>query len=124
MGQLQLATELIESQFSQELAATLTRDGARVGEATTRLAEFTRYAATQWNIVIARETARKRVTLVIPKEPRDLGIAPAAGTSAVLFVTGQLVELWKAQDWVSHIRLIRERMDEFVQGASEEMADR
>lgn len=42
----------------------------------------------------------------MPEEPRLLGVAPATGEAAVVFVAWERLEIWRAEDWLTHVRSV------------------
>ena len=123
-GQLQIAPEAPETSAAKRMIASLGTSPAEPNDASTRWADFARFAATQWPTKFLVESGRKRVTLVLPKESRNLDLVPGQGTSVVLFVSGSIVEIWKGPEWVAHMRRLRAHLDELVGEATDELDER
>lgn len=123
-GQLQIAPEPMETAFAQQLTAALESAPADASEASAPWMDFARFAATRWPITFVCEQGRKRMTFVLPKEARDLGLVPGSGSSAVVFVSGNVVEVWKGPDWVAHLRQLRRELDAVTDNAADALAQR
>ena len=66
----------------------------------------------------------KRFTIVLPKEARDLGLAPSAGSTAVIFAAGGLLEIWRASSWLEHIHKAHAELPTIIEAAADEIERR
>jgi hypothetical protein len=124
-GQLQLSREpLYSAALHQKLTAELTASPLAVAESADRVASLVRFMAATWPVTLSVEPLRERVTFVIPKAPRDLGIVPAIGESIIVFVTGDIVEMWKRDHWLAYIAATRQRLADLADNAIPDLSRR
>jgi hypothetical protein len=71
--------------------------------------EYLRFSATRWEVTLLREQSRYSLTL--PEEPRKLDLVPSTGSRAAIFVAGEIIELWKAEKWLDHVRELGSDLD-------------
>lgn len=64
--------------------------------------DLARFLATAWSIPVFVE--KNRYTMTLPDPARRLGVLPNAGDKAVVFATGEVLEVWPATDWVEYVR--------------------
>lgn len=122
-GQLQIAPEALARIVGDKLTAALRETPARVDEANDEWTEFARYAASRWPMTISRDPNRARWELVLPSEVRAIGVVEAE-TFAVLFVCGNIFEVWKKEEWAAHAKLLRAKFDHLTEVAEDEIANR
>lgn len=72
---------------------------------------YVRHRATYWMVRAAAEAAGTKTASVVarysfqmPEEARSAGYAPRSGEGAVIFVLGELFEIWRATEWRKHVR--------------------
>jgi hypothetical protein len=65
-----------------------------------------------------------RYEFTLPEAARKLEIAPSRGDKAVVFATGEILEVWHVREWLEHVRAISGRLDELGERAIEAMEDR
>lgn len=118
-GQMQLAAREPEASFRRQLSVSLSERSALSDEATTEWAKFARFAAALWNVTIVFDSQPARVAITLPKESRDLALAPNAGETAVVFGMGEILEVWNGPAWeaftqkvASEVALFRSRAEE------------
>jgi UDP-2,3-diacylglucosamine pyrophosphatase LpxH len=61
------------------------------------------------------------MSMVLPREARQLGVVPGDRDSVVLFVFGNIFEVWKTDQWVSHLRAVRRDLDAIAEQISEDL---
>lgn len=71
--------------------------------------EYLRFSATRWEVTLLREQSRYSLTL--PEEPRKLDLVPSTGGRAAIFVAGEIMELWRAEKWLDHVRELASDLD-------------
>jgi hypothetical protein len=71
--------------------------------------EYLRFSATRWEVTLLREQSRYSLTL--PEEPRKLDLVPSTGSRAAIFVAGEIMELWRAEKWLDHVRELASDLD-------------
>ena len=98
--------QILAKQWFDERFETLNRHLAMTPplpeEAGAAWLPFVRSMATHWPCRLGSEAGR--YTLTLPEEARLLGVAPAAEEAAVVFGLGDLLEIWRRDDWVAHVR--------------------
>jgi len=97
---------------------------AKIEETVSALVDATRYLATAWHVSFSYDPARSRYTLVLPEEARLLGIVPKEGEGAVIFATGEILEIWPATAWVGHVRKIGLEIPKYIDQALTDLDDR
>jgi hypothetical protein len=65
-----------------------------------------------------------RFTFTLPEGARKLDIAPARGEKAVVFIAGEILEVWHAGKWVEHIRRLIATLDDLEESALESLDER
>ena len=123
-GELQISPHIAHRDVVSKLAEALKHQPPRSDEASTSWVDFARYNATQWPLKFQPEQGRKRMALVFPKDARDLGVAPAEGMTAAIFSAGEILEVWKADAWVSHCRESGMKLSQLAAQAMEALAER
>jgi hypothetical protein len=99
-GQLQIVPKDADSDFVKTLSSDLVTSPPLVTEVNNPWLAFARYTATRWPVSCTLESTGDRVTFQLPKECRDLDLVPGERESAVIFVTGAILELWKPKKWI------------------------
>lgn len=102
-GQFQIAIRSLGSEVVASLEASLRATPAHAEESSSSWARFARFTSMTWELTCSFEEGTGRFSLVLPKEPRDLGILPESG-QIVVFAAGAVVELWKPAEWLEHGR--------------------
>ncbi|MBI4663623.1 MAG: hypothetical protein HY735_32885 [Verrucomicrobia bacterium] len=108
----QLSTESITQQLRRHAS---TADES--GKAT--VVPVARYLANAVGLTFARE--QNRASVVMPRELRDLGVAPASGQHAVVFVYGSRLEIWRADEWRSHVRAADGKILDLIEDSADEL---
>ena len=80
-----------------------------------------RYFATGWNITVSYETVRERFAITLPEEARLLKIVPEEKQVAVVFATGNIFEIWPADDWRTYARSVGLKLTAVTEQADREM---
>lgn len=88
-----------------------------------RIVEYARYAAATWPVPISWEAKARRYTLTLPEGARKLKLAPNRGERAVVFAAGEVLEVWRADEWVAYIRTLARDLDEVRDSAIDQLAD-
>ncbi len=83
---------------------------------------YSRFLASSWPLTIRAEKSRFSFTL--PEDPRKLGLVPEANERAVVFGLGGLLEIWKADEWLKHVRSVAPEIEALHHRALEELAER
>jgi hypothetical protein len=109
-----LAPEEGQKPAFEKISASLTIAPPTEDEVSSPKVELARYLATTWTIRCTFEAKGNRFTLVLPKEPRDLGILPSENNFAVIFNTGHILEIWSAPAWVQHIVQISSNLSDLT----------
>jgi hypothetical protein len=90
-------------------------------EAVARLPALSRYRDNLFDVTFLHEDSR--FTLGFPKFFRDLDVLPSRssekskkvdGPTVVAWTDGSALEIWKASDWLNHIRAVGSRFDEYI----------
>lgn len=123
-GQLQFAQRVPEYEFREKLAAELSQRPARVDEAATEWVQFARYAAMWWPVTLIFDAEPQRFAITLPKEARDLRLTPKAGEIALIFGTGNILEIWNEQSWETHSQIVARDPAAFAARAAAAMEDR
>jgi hypothetical protein len=121
-GQVQIFPEPPESETRDKLAVELATLPGRPHEAAMNWVTFARFAASTWPVQFTVDKGRTR--FILPEEIRLLGITPSIDSTAVLFLTGAILEVWKADDWVAHIRSTRAALSNIVRLTLNELSAR
>jgi len=124
LGQLQIVTHPPVPDLAKELQTRLAEAHATTDEVAVPWVDFARFAGTAWKVSCTFDVKEKRFTIVLPSDTRKLGITPAAGEHAVVFAIGEIVEIWKAENWVQHIRKIRSTLPTIVENSWDALQDR
>ncbi|HWY50678.1 MAG TPA: hypothetical protein VNW72_04270 [Chthoniobacterales bacterium] len=124
LGQLQIGPASFEKDLEDQLNTELRKTPAQAREASSEWVAAARLAASKWNVKITAEPQRKRMSLVLPKEARDLGVVPSVGSHAGIFTAGDIFEIWKSEQWVEHVRLTRQRFRDMTDSLSDDLAGR
>jgi len=123
-GQLQIAPEIVSLAVTEEINTALTQMPARPEEAVAPWMDIARFSATVWLVKFQPEPGRKRLTVVLPREARKLGIVPNTGGVAVFFVSGDVVEIWRHDRWVEHNAKARSDLDEIAEAVPDSLSER
>jgi hypothetical protein len=122
-GQLHLSLKDREETLLQKVKASL--DASPVGsDIIDPRIDVLRYEATKWVIPCTFEAKSTRFTLVLPREARDLGLVPNENGIAVIFSTGDILEIWPAGKWVEHVTKISANLSHFTALALDEIESR
>jgi hypothetical protein len=74
-----------------------------------------RYISNEWPLTLSFHDGR--YTLVLPSTARDLGLVPTKeGEDALLFVCGEVLEIWSPQAWLTATGNARLRLTELIEG--------
>lgn len=76
--------------------------------------ELARYFATTWEIQCSFESKAKRFSFVLPREARELEIVPNENGMVVVFNTGEILEIWPRDKWITHINKIGSNLTHYV----------
>jgi len=98
----------------KELAARLEQSPARSEEAAAAWMDLVRFMATAWPVTIQVERKSERISISLPAEARKLGIVPSAGETAVVFASGEIIEVHKAVDWLKHSQAVGGRLQDLL----------
>ena len=123
-GQIQIAQEMPSGQLIARVNESLKISETPAEDADAPWVDFVRFFATAWKVTFRKEESRGRVTLILPREAREMGVAPLENTPAVLFVMGAIVEVWKASEWLAHIRSTRARLSSVEDSVLDELQSR
>jgi hypothetical protein len=124
MSQLQISQEPVEPTLEDKLDEQLSNFPAIASDASNAWMSLARFAATTWSVTFTAEPGRKRLTIVLPRAARNLSIVPSVGDSAVIFVSGRIFEIWKAERWLEHVRSTRERLDDLIETLPDDSSNR
>ncbi len=81
----------------------LTKTDLGEGDAAGEEAEYARFLAVRWHVEFTLEEGR-RYNLNLPTDAAKLGLLPPATGKVVVFVIGEIVEVWDAAEWLRHQR--------------------
>jgi len=123
-GQLQIAPELPHVKGRKKLSASLAAKPADVHEASSAWVAFARFGATAWDITCSFEPASQRFNIVLPEEPRVLNIVPNEGEMAAIFALGAILEVWRADNWIRHIKTKEITSEDAVKQAIDALDER
>jgi hypothetical protein len=105
----------------EDIVNALLRRPLTVQQASSALADYARFTAATWPVTVSRE--RSRFSLTLPEEARKLRLAPSPAEFAVVFASGEILEIWPASDWVVHIREAARSLARLRERAREQVAD-
>jgi hypothetical protein len=107
---------------AQDLLSTALSDkdnAAQVDESGDRWARLARFIATCWPITIGVEA--NRFSFTIPEDIRKLELVPSYGGQSVVFAAGEILEVWRASDWLQRSRRSGSRLRVLFEQATEEL---
>ncbi len=87
-----------------KMASALSAQDFRRSAAGSATLDYARHAAASWQVTMLSE--RSRWSFDLPKEARDLGLVPDSGGKAIVFVVGEILEVWTVPDWLTYIRRV------------------
>jgi hypothetical protein len=122
-GQLQIAPALPGALLRTKIDDSLSERAAKPEESSMEWARFARFTATAWPLVISFEKAANRFSLVLPKEPRDMGLVPSNGQIVVVAIRGML-ELWMPEKLISHVQATSSTIETVMSLAADELENR
>lgn len=70
------------------------------------------------------EFSDSRFGIVLPREFRDMGLLPNQGEPAAVMIFGEIIEIWSAVAWVSHVQDVRRNLQVVTERALEEFESR
>ena len=111
-----------EAEGRNLLAQYLAQRPAGADEVTKTWVDLARYYSLAWNIQWSVEEGR--FTLTMPEEPRKLGIVPSEPDYAIIFATGNIVEVCKASDYLEHVQELSRNLRKLVVMARDELESR
>jgi hypothetical protein len=118
--QVQISAEpLYGTAIEKSLAARLAKSPLSAKKSVGSVIELLRFMAVTWAIKFSAEPSRQRLSFVIPKPLRDLEVLPVVGQPVVIFVSGNIVEIWGRENWLDYIAQVRRRLDQLVDDASD-----
>ena len=123
-GELQILQNIPHGELLSGISKSLAQVAADASEASASWLRFARVIATQWPLTCSYDRKNKRFTIVLPKEARDLGLAPSAGSTAVIFAAGGLLEIWRASTWLEHIHKAHAELPTIIEAAADEIERR
>jgi hypothetical protein len=53
------------------------------------------------------EEKEGRFSVTLPAGARKMGLLPSKGSSAVVFVSGSIFEVWHADEWLAYLRSLK-----------------
>ena len=89
-----------------DLAAALSRKPPEAAAAGSQVLDFVRYSATSWELTISVEPTR--YIFYLPEDARTLGLVPQPGEVAIVFSSGDILEVWTPTDWIAYLRRMGE----------------
>ena len=108
----------------RSLVEKLLENPAKAGEAGADWLNLARYFATSWPVTFQMERKPSRITINLPAEARKLGIVPKAGEIAVVFATGEILEICGASEWVKLNNTMSEKLNEILERAENQLSER
>jgi hypothetical protein len=85
--------------------------------------QYARFSASVWPVRFLGEPGRKRLSFIVPREARTLGVVPPAGGIVALYVHGEVFEVWDGERWVAHIRQARGAIGNLTEDIVDELSD-
>lgn len=120
LGQLVISPEPPAAKTKEILDRAFETNAGRMKEASEESASLARFIASIWPIRFTAEDDRSRLSFVLPRETRELGIAPGAKEPVVLCVLDDTLEAWKPENWVNHARSTRRNLETIQERVSDE----
>jgi hypothetical protein len=108
----------VETQYIELLGG----DVPQVSDTAEKWVEVARLFATSWRVQIAIESSR--ISISLPEPARKAGLLPSAGTQAVVFGFGHILEVCEAARWYEHVRGIAKLKMSLVADAMEDLQGR
>ena len=110
-GGLRIWPPAILKRMEEATAVLANRDSESLRD-DERALDYLRFHAAGFDMTFSFEPSVPRFTLAIPEDAWKLGLLPKGGGCIVVCALADLLELWPADDWRSHIReLARHRSD-------------
>lgn len=78
-------------------------------DAATGLGDLVRFAATSWSVHVDEQ-----LRLTLPEDARKLGVLPEAGQRAAVFASGDIVEIWPAEEWRQTMRRLSKELPRLI----------
>ncbi|MGA2181325.1 MAG: hypothetical protein ABSH15_17315 [Verrucomicrobiota bacterium] len=104
----------------QQIISALRETPPKAEEAGTEMMRLMRYQLTRCEV----EFSEDRYGIVLPREFRDMEILPNQGKSAAVLILGGVLEIWRADKWAEHVRVVRGRLLEVTERALDELESR
>src|SRR6266436_5053940 len=124
LQQVQFLPKEREMLALEKLKYSLRAVPARADDVSTAWLDFARFAASGWKVTVKFESENGRFTFALPEAPRQLGILPSEGEHIVVFGTGEILETWRAPEWVRHISNLSANLKIRTNLAMEELESR
>jgi len=105
---------------AQQIISSIQDSPPKAEESGTDLMRLMRYQLTRCEAVFGED----RFGIVLPREFRDMGLLPNQGEVAALLIVGKILEIWRADKWVEHIRAVRGSLPETIGRALDELENR
>jgi hypothetical protein len=121
LGQLVISPEPPAADTKKILDRAFETDAGRKNVASEESLSLARFIASTWPIRFTAEDDRSRLSFVLPRETREVGIAPGAKEPVVLCVLDDILEVWKTTNWVGHVRQTRQDLESIRERVSEEL---
>jgi hypothetical protein len=117
-GQLQLWQAAPEEEIVRQITEGLHAMDRASGDTSVESSiQLLRMATTAWPVTISFDAKNRRYTVVLPKETRDLELAPIPNGPAVIFAAPDILEVWRAPAWVEHVRNSRRDIRQLTEAA-------
>lgn len=91
-------------QAIDEALARLGPDELREEDAPTRRVDYARFLGMRWLLTFTFEQRGNRYTVTLPEGARQFGLLPGPEARVVIFVAGEIFEIWDREDWLRHLR--------------------
>jgi DNA-binding transcriptional regulator/RsmH inhibitor MraZ len=104
----------------RQIVSKLVDSQPKADEAGTEWMRLIRSQITQCEV----EFSEDRYGIVLPREFRQMSLLPNQGETAVVFVFGEVLEIWRADRWVEYVRDARNSILEVTERALDEIANR
>lgn len=69
-----------------------------------RRTDTARYLGSRWLLTFTWEEKEGRFSVTLPAGARKMELLPSKGGSVVVFVSGSIFEIWRADEWLVYLR--------------------
>lgn len=107
-GGLSLVPAVLD-ELHGRLAAALRDRRLTLDEAAKGFGDVVRFAASSWPVSIDRQ-----LRLTLPEDARKLGLVPGAAQRAVVFASGDVLEVWPADAWRERVSRLTSARPRFI----------